>query len=81
MISDCVKVAGTAPLPTQTVAGGIFGIVEQGAVVKLATATVALAVTDCAARNFGTGLTFQPYEVNGSLTVRRGGVLECLKDS
>lgn len=39
MISDCVKVAGVAPIPTQTMQGDIFGIVEQGAVVELATAT------------------------------------------
>jgi hypothetical protein len=48
--------------------GDIFGIVEQGAVTQLATATVALSIADCAARKF-TMVTYQPYIVDGSLTI------------
>lgn len=48
--------------------GDVFGIVEQGAVVQLATPSMALAIAMCAARTF-TMTTFQPYIVQGSLTV------------
>lgn len=83
MVSDCVKVAGTAPIPTSTVSlkdsfnyekfhlqmiGDIFGIVEQGAVVQLATSGEALAVTACAQKMF-TMVTYQPYIVQGSMSI------------
>lgn len=49
--------------------GDIFGIVEQGAVVRVATAGVALSIADCAAKNFATMITFRPYVVQGSMSV------------
>jgi hypothetical protein len=49
--------------------GNIFGIVEQGAVTKLATAGAAIAVADCAARNYGPMTTFKEYVIQGSLSV------------
>ncbi|KAI1701909.1 hypothetical protein Ddc_17353 [Ditylenchus destructor] len=66
MISDCEKVtSGTVPI------GGSFGIVEQGAVTKRATATVAVTQAECLSRTFAANsLTYAPFEVQrGSVEI------------
>lgn len=53
-----------------TMAGDIFGISEQGAVTRIATApTAGVTVMNCAVRNFGAS-TYRDFVVNGAAQAR-----------
>ncbi|CAD5227855.1 unnamed protein product [Bursaphelenchus xylophilus] len=53
-ISNCQTVAGTAPLPTMTMANTDFGLLESGAITMIITPAAAVPVAMCATKTFGT---------------------------
>uniref|UniRef100_A0A915CRH9 Uncharacterized protein n=1 Tax=Ditylenchus dipsaci TaxID=166011 RepID=A0A915CRH9_9BILA len=69
MVLDCQK-ASTAP---GTAIGQQFGIVEQGAVIRLASSTALISVANCGARSFVPAtnpLTFTEFVQRGSVQLQ-----------
>lgn len=69
-VDKCISVAGTAPAPTTNNIGARVGIVQQGAVIQIATLAVAVDPAMCAMGGLGaTPPTREDYIVNGAVQV------------